>query len=29
MLEGLESARMVEGGGVEGECKSIKFSNYQ
>ena len=29
MLEGLESAHMVEGGGVEGECKSIEFSNYQ
>jgi hypothetical protein len=27
--EGLESARTVEGGGVEGECKSIEFSNYQ
>ena len=29
MREGLESARTVEGGGVEGECKSIKFSNYR
>ena len=29
MREGLESAHAVKGGGVEGECKSIEFSNYR
>jgi hypothetical protein len=27
--EGLESACAVEGGGVEGECNNIEFSNYR
>ena len=27
--EGFESARAVEGGGVEGECNNIEFSNYR
>ena len=29
MHEGIESAHAVKGGGVEGKCKSIEFSNYQ